>query len=188
MTARTRRQRDIANRICFCKEGKDDEIITCQGVSGCPGNGSFHKSCLQNEEITENYLCASCREQQASQRSDETEIFEQQLMQDDYTGVDEIPRGGELQDLPSYKREVEKIFSHHYINRKYKSGENLTKKLHFKVKWSGYNIVEHEKSENLLHPGINSTRALKEYCQNLPLRTIKTLLQRHPEFAEFLSE
>lgn len=190
MSAKTRRQREISDKICLCKEDKEDEMIIRNGPnkSGCPGKGAYHKSCIQVEEIINNYVCFSCREI-SSQRSDNTEICEDEFIGNQYAAVDEQPNGEvEIEQLPSYKKKVEKILSHHYINRDYKNGERIRKKLFFKLKWSGFNITEHEKGENMLHPGVDAKRALTKYCQKLPQRTMKTLLGRHPEYLKFFAE
>lgn len=205
-----RQTRRSAAKICFCKKGKDDgdEIINCltSNKANCPGNGFFHKSCIKESYTTGDYTCDLCKENEQDlerlkvkktpkriqpdpKPSTSFVSEEEEFIDDEFAGVDEQPIGDiELESLHSYKKRVEKVISHHYINRSYKNGERLQKKLHFKVKWSGFNITQHETSDILLHPGVEANGALREYCKGLPQRTARTLLARHPEYAKFLTE
>lgn len=174
-------------------------MITCHTdePGKCPGNGSFHETCISSDEICENYICVVCREQAPKpipepenmtlNNEEPPELSENELIYDELRGDEELDITEiELPPIPAHKKKVERIIGHHYISRSYKNGDEMVKKLHFKVKWSGYSITEYEPVETLYQ--VEATEAMKIYLGELSKRAMSTLIKRQPKLVQFLKD
>lgn len=186
----TRSQRNIASKFCYCKLDKNEEFIICQtsDKANCPGQGKYHKSCLSQVEINEDFVCEICNELQSPSNA-QSPSFGQPSTQssppynfEEYTHDDDSP----IEMLPPYTKEVEKVLTHHYISRKYKDGSEIVKKLHFKLKWSGYRITEYVPVETIHR--VEATEAMRVYFDSLSKRATSTLIKRHPDLVSFLRD
>lgn len=68
-----RRTTRMLNRICYCKEDKDDNRIKCQtkNIEDCPGRGFFHENCIKEDVVDKaNYTCPVCSESTTSEDTD----------------------------------------------------------------------------------------------------------------------
>lgn len=84
----------------------------------------------------------------------------------------QIKQNGHITRTTTFKRELEKIISHHYRPDGIK----------FKCNWSGYDICTTEPVETVLkHMG-----PLRRYLKTLKNRSIQSLIVRKPEIAEAL--
>lgn len=90
--------------------------------------------------------------------------------------------------IPEFKKKIEKVYSHHYINRKYKDGSELKQELQFKIKWAGYEKTWFESWPVVLDEKLDAHQAMKDYFKNMSSKATSTMIKRQPVFSVFFKE